>query len=92
MGQALKRNKNAPLIPCHRVLRGDRHLGGYAGSNPINIARKRRLLEKEGLSFTRDEVLSKELWSMKMHRFTLVVKNQEELSSASRSKSSIFCE
>ena len=45
VGQALKKNPFAPLIPCHRVVRSDGQLGGYAGK--FNNPRKTRLLELE---------------------------------------------
>lgn len=48
VGQALHRNPFAPHVPCHRVVRADGSLGGYAGG----LARKRALLRKEG-SFVR---------------------------------------
>ena len=58
VGQALNRNpwlyaSNAPtrqpansptLVPCHRVIRSDGTLGGYAGG----VVKKRRLLRREG--------------------------------------------
>ncbi|MDO8730839.1 MAG: MGMT family protein [Candidatus Omnitrophota bacterium] len=45
VGQALKRNRWAPAIPCHRVIASDGSLGGYSG--PGGLAAKRRLLRKE---------------------------------------------
>ena len=47
VGQALKRNRWAPAIPCHRVISSDGTLGGY--SAPGGPAGKRRLLQKEGV-------------------------------------------
>jgi len=43
-GTACGDNSLAILIPCHRVLRGDGSLGGYA----YGVARKEKLLAKEG--------------------------------------------
>ena len=44
VGNALNRNPYAPRVPCHRVVRSDGSLGGYA-KGPV---RKRTLLRKEG--------------------------------------------
>ncbi len=44
VGNALNRNPYAPHVPCHRVVKADGSLGGYAGGP----ARKRRLLQREG--------------------------------------------
>ena len=45
VGNALHRNPYAPnRVPCHRVVRADGSLGGYAGG----LAKKRALLKREG--------------------------------------------
>lgn len=46
VGQACKRNRWAPQIPCHRVVASNGTLGGY--SAPGGLAAKRRLLRREG--------------------------------------------
>jgi O-6-methylguanine DNA methyltransferase len=43
VGNALNRNPFAPLVPCHRVVRSNGSLGGFAGGPE----KKRRLLEME---------------------------------------------
>jgi methylated-DNA-[protein]-cysteine S-methyltransferase len=45
-GSACARNNVAPFVPCHRVLRSDGSLGGYAYGLPA----KRALLAHEGAS------------------------------------------
>ena len=47
VGQALKQNRWAPQIPCHRVVASGGKLGGYSG--PGGLAGKRRLLRSEGV-------------------------------------------
>lgn len=47
VGRANGANPLAVLVPCHRVVRSDGSLGGYAGGLDI----KRRLLEFEGARF-----------------------------------------
>ena len=52
VGQALRRNPFAPEVPCHRVIRSDLTLGGFAGHTAgPDLARKRRLLRAEGVTF-----------------------------------------
>jgi O-6-methylguanine DNA methyltransferase len=43
VGNALRRNPFAPRVPCHRVIRADGRLGGYAKGR----ARKAALLAQE---------------------------------------------
>lgn len=47
VGNALARNPFPLIVPCHRAIRSDRHLGGYQGG----LEMKRVLLEKEGIPF-----------------------------------------
>ena len=44
VGQALRRNPYPVIIPCHRVIKEDGSLGGYAGGSSD---KKKELLEKE---------------------------------------------
>jgi O-6-methylguanine DNA methyltransferase len=43
VGQILKRNPYPIIIPCHRVIRSDARLGGYA----FGTEKKKRLLDFE---------------------------------------------
>ncbi len=45
VGNALNKNKRTDIVPCHRVIRSDGSLGGYAKG----MAAKRKLLISEGL-------------------------------------------
>lgn len=47
VGQALASNPFPIAVPCHRAIRSDGTLGGYAGG----VAMKRRLLDAEGVRF-----------------------------------------
>ena len=47
VGNALANNPFPLIVPCHRAIRSDRHLGGYQGG----VEMKRALLEKEGIPF-----------------------------------------
>lgn len=48
VGQALRRNPWPKTVPCHRVVRADGSLGGYAWG----VAKKRRLLAQESADNT----------------------------------------
>jgi methylated-DNA-[protein]-cysteine S-methyltransferase len=48
VGQALGKNPFPLIIPCHRAVRADGHLGGYRGG----LAMKRHLLQIEGVSLS----------------------------------------
>lgn len=50
VGQACKRNRWAPQIPCHRVIASDGSLRGY--SAPGGLAAKQRLLRQENPRFS----------------------------------------
>lgn len=47
VGNALANNPFPLIVPCHRAIRSDRHLGGYQGG----LEMKRALLEREGIGF-----------------------------------------
>ena len=51
VGNALKKNPFPIIIPCHRTIRSDGKLGGYAGLKDGHIY-KRILLELEGLDIS----------------------------------------
>jgi methylated-DNA-[protein]-cysteine S-methyltransferase len=59
VGNALRKNPNAPFVPCHRVIASDGSLGGYSGG----LTRKRALLERERemRRETRPKVLTRQL-------------------------------
>ena len=57
VGQALKRNPLAPLVPCHRVISTDLTVGGFQGRRSgERIQSKLRLLESEGVTFCNDKL------------------------------------
>lgn len=45
VGTAMSKNKNLITVPCHRVVKSDGRVGGYALGTEAKIA----LLEKEGI-------------------------------------------
>ena len=52
VGNALNANPFAPKVPCHRVVKSDGGIGGFAKG----VKAKKRLLEKEGIEFAGDKV------------------------------------
>jgi methylated-DNA-[protein]-cysteine S-methyltransferase len=67
VGQALKRNQQAPRIPCHRVIATDLTPGGYSGEREgAALRRKLALLAAEGVTF-RDGRLAD---PSRLYRFT----------------------
>ncbi|MEK7212522.1 MAG: MGMT family protein [Patescibacteria group bacterium] len=51
-GNALNKNPHAPRVPCHRVVKSDGGLGGYAGG----LSKKVKLLAKEGAKIVRGKI------------------------------------
>lgn len=51
--QALTRNPDAPGVPCHRVIKTNRTLGGYA----FWVSEKRSILDAEGVHFDKYDTL-----------------------------------
>jgi methylated-DNA-[protein]-cysteine S-methyltransferase len=45
VGNALNRNPYSPSVPCHRVIRSNKSVGGFARG----AEEKKRLLEEEGV-------------------------------------------
>ena len=45
VGQAMNRNPNLVRVPCHRVVKSNGEVGGYAGG----LSRKIELLRQEGV-------------------------------------------
>jgi methylated-DNA-[protein]-cysteine S-methyltransferase len=50
IGRILNKNPNPIVTPCHRVIKSDGSIGGYA----FGKVRKKDLLKKEGLCFIGD--------------------------------------
>lgn len=50
VGQALRRNPYAPIVPCHRVVKSDLTMGGFFGHTTGKpLERKMELLRDEGV-------------------------------------------
>lgn len=67
VGQALRCNPYAPVVPCHRVVCSDGRIGGFAGKTRGKmIAKKVRLLDREGVRVQEGEVQD---FVSRCHRF-----------------------
>jgi methylated-DNA-[protein]-cysteine S-methyltransferase len=68
IGRILNRNPNPITTPCHRVIKSDGKVGGYA----FGKIKKKELLEKEGLRFIEDtamEFASYRISLSKLHHY-----------------------
>lgn len=54
VGNALNKNPWAPKVPCHRVVKSNGEIGGYARGAKKKIA----LLKKEGIKIKRSKILN----------------------------------
>jgi len=53
VGQIVGANPNAPEVPCHRVVRSDGGLGGYA----FGIEKKIKILSTEGVKISDGKIV-----------------------------------
>ena len=56
IGQIMKKNPFPVIIPCHRVVRSDGKIGGYAFGMDI----KKSMLSKEGICIKKNKIESLE--------------------------------
>ena len=84
VGNALHCNKDTDKVPCHRVVRSDARIGGYAGGKKM----KRKLLVQEGIVIEDDLIANIHSYSdaaLGVHRIALtelVLGNQKSLAVA----------
>ena len=64
VGNAMAKNKELVVIPCHRVVRSDGAIGHYA----LGSEKKAQLLLKEGVEISNGKVRNLDKF---IHRFTL---------------------
>ena len=64
IGRILNKNPNPILTPCHRVIKSNGNIGGYA----FGKARKKELLKKEGLSFIGDSTTQLGKYRFPLHK------------------------
>ncbi len=62
IGQIMKKNPYPSIIPCHRVVKSDGKVGGYAYGGDV----KTNMLRQEGIKIQDGKILD---WNKKFHRF-----------------------
>jgi len=62
IGHIMKKNPYPAIIPCHRVVKSDGMVGGYAYGADV----KTNMLRKEGIQIQNGKILD---WNKKFHKF-----------------------
>ncbi len=62
VGKIMNKNPFPVLIPCHRVVKSDRKVGGYAYGTDIKI----HILKKEGIKIKNGKIQD---WEKTIYRF-----------------------
>ena len=62
VGQAMNRNPNLVRVPCHRVVKSNGEVGGYAQGENEKI----KLLLEEGIALRKNKILNLEIY---LHQF-----------------------
>ena len=62
VGNAMAKNPNPIAVPCHRIIKSDGTLGGYA----LGVSKKIQLLKKEGIKIKNNKVVD---FESKLFRF-----------------------
>ena len=62
VGRMMNKNPYPVIIPCHRVVKSDGKVGGYAYGQQVKI----NMLSKEGIKIKEDKILD---WENSVHRF-----------------------
>ncbi len=69
VGTAMRLNKNAPIVPCHRVVNSNGYVGHYSGKGGHQA--KIRLLEKEGVKIKNNKIAD---FKNKIYKFKKIKK------------------
>jgi len=62
VGRIMNKNPYPVIIPCHRVVKSDGKVGGYAYGQHVKI----NMLSKEGIKIKEDKILD---WENTVYRF-----------------------
>ena len=61
VGNTLNKNPTPIIVPCHRVIRSDRGVGGYAKGHKAKV----ELLKSEGVPIENGNVVSERIYRFK---------------------------
>ena len=62
VGNAMNKNPYAPIVPCHRVVKSNGEVGGFASGTKKKI----KLLKQEGIEIKKEKIdLNKYLYKFK---------------------------
>ena len=63
VGNAMAKNPNPIIVPCHRVIKSDGYIGGYA----LGVKIKNSLLKNEGIVIKKGKIIDfeKHIYSFK---------------------------
>ena len=53
VGNAMAKNPNPIIVPCHRVIKSDGRIGGYA----LGVKKKNSLLKNEGIVIKKGKII-----------------------------------
>jgi len=68
IGQIMRNNPDAPNTPCHRCVSSNGTIGGFNGqSQGLDIERKKKMLELEGIEFVGNKIKD---FSSVLHNFS----------------------
>ena len=62
VGNAMNKNPYAPKVPCHRVVKSDGRIGGFA----FGIKKKMKMLKSEGVKVSKGRIVD---FEKKLFRF-----------------------
>lgn len=63
IGQIIGANPNAPKVPCHRVVKSDGSISGYA----FGVSKKIALLKAEGIEVKQEKIVN---FEKKIYKFS----------------------
>lgn len=63
IGQIIGANPNAPQVPCHRVVKSDGSISGYA----FGVSKKIALLKAEGIEVKQEKIVN---FEKKIYKFS----------------------